>query len=303
MTDFLARWGAYQRERFPILAHGPLVLAFSLCAVCFSALLRGGGFPAWPTVVVAFVSSLISFLHLRLADEFKDFEDDARFRPYRPVPRGLVTLRQLGVLWVASGAVQLVLAIWLDARLLAPLLVTWGYLALMSREFFCRRWLKAHPFTYMWSHMFIMPLIDFYATACDWMVADGRPPGGLVWFVVVSFFNGFVIEIGRKIRAPKDEEVGVETYSALWGRSGALRAWWTALGLTAASAAVVAAWIGFLWPVVAALGVVFAAALGAGVRFLRTPRSGKIFEALAGVWTLVLYVSLGVVPMVWRLVT
>jgi 4-hydroxybenzoate polyprenyltransferase len=194
----LARWWVYQRERFPLVAHGILILAFSLCAVCFSALRRGAaGFPAWPVIVVAFVSSLISFLHLRLADEFKDYEEDARYRPYRPVPRGLVSLRELGMVWAGTGVLQLLLALRLDVRLAPILLGTWIYLALMSREFFCKTWLKAHPFTYMWSHMFIMPLIDFYATACDWMTATGRPPAGLFWFVLVSFLNGFVIEIGR----------------------------------------------------------------------------------------------------------
>ena len=35
------RWWIYQKERFPLLAHGPLIFAFSACAVAFSSLLRG----------------------------------------------------------------------------------------------------------------------------------------------------------------------------------------------------------------------------------------------------------------------
>lgn len=296
------RWWVYQRERFPVVAHGVLILAFSLCAVCFSALLRGvEHFPAWPVIAVAFGSSFLSFLHLRLADEFKDFEDDARWRPYRPVPRGLVTLRELGVVWGLTGVMQLGLALWLDARLAPLLLVTWLYLGLMSREFFCKAWLKAHPFTYMWTHMFIMPLIDFYATACDWLPTAGRPPAGLMWFVLVSFLNGFVIEIGRKIRAPGDEEQGVETYSVLWGRGRAVRGWLLAMGLTGAAAVVAAAQIGFAGPVAGGLGAVWAAAIVVGVRFLRGQRSGKVCEALAGIWTLCLYLLLGVVPLAWRM--
>jgi 4-hydroxybenzoate polyprenyltransferase len=84
---------------------------------------------------------------LRLADEFKDFEEDARFRPYHPVPRGLVSLRELGWLWVLTGLAQAGLAVWLHPGLLGVLLITWTYLALMSREFFCRSWLKARPLT------------------------------------------------------------------------------------------------------------------------------------------------------------
>jgi 4-hydroxybenzoate polyprenyltransferase len=298
----MARWWVYQRERFPVVAHGVLILAFSLCAVCFSALLRGANhFPAWPVIVVAFCSSFFSFLHLRLADEFKDYDEDARYRPYRPVPRGLVSLRELGVVWVITGLLQMALALWLNPRLAPLLLVTWVYLALMSREFFCKAWLKAHPFTYMWTHMFIMPLIDFYATACDWMTTTGRAPQGLLWFVLVSFLNGFIIEIGRKIRAPEHEETGVETYSVLWGRAKAVRAWIFAMSLTAA-AALMAAWqIRFVVPVVVVLGSILAAAIFVGVKFLRAPKNGKIFETLSGLWTLGLYLMLGVVPMVVRI--
>ena len=54
--------------------------------------------------------------------------------------------------------------------------------------------------TYLLSHMLIMPLIDFYATACDWVPAAGHPPRHLFAFVIVSFCNDVVIEIGRKIR-------------------------------------------------------------------------------------------------------
>ena len=144
----LARWWIYQRERFPLLAHGPLVLAFSSSAVCFSALLRGGPRPAWSSFAVAFGTCLFFFLQLRLADEFKDFEEDSRYRPYRPVPRGLIKLRELGWLWVATGILQLLLALWLAPWLLLVLLAGWTYLALMSVEFFARDWLKARAYLY-----------------------------------------------------------------------------------------------------------------------------------------------------------
>lgn len=298
----IGRWWTYQRERFPIVAHGVLIMAFSLCAVCFSALLRGADhFPAWQVIAVAFCSSFISFLHLRLADEFKDFDEDSRYRPYRPVPRGLVSLRELGVVWVITGLLQMLLAFWLNPRLAPLLLITWIYLALMSREFFCKAWLKAHPFTYMWTHMFIMPLIDFYATACDWLPTNGRAPSGLMWFVLVSFLNGFIIEIGRKIRAPKDEEKGVETYSFLWGRAKAVQGWLLAMSLTGAAAIVAASQIRFAMPVLAVLGTLLVVAAVIGVRFVGSPRNGKPFEILSGLWTLCLYLMLGAVPMVGRM--
>jgi len=299
------RWWVYQRERFPVLAHGPLVLAFSSSAVCFSHLLRcRSDWPAWLGLGVAFVTCLLFFLGLRIADEFKDIEEDTKFRPYRPVPRGLVTLRELGWIGAGAAAVQLALAASLAPRLIVILFAGWLYLALMSNEFFVRDWLKARPVTYLWTHMFIMPIVDFYATACDWVPAGGKLPPGLFWFLAASFCNGIVIEIGRKIRAPADEENGVQTYSFLWGRSAAVLAWLGMMLATAACATVAAVRIGFAIPVAAATGMIFLIGLAAGANFLRSPRpgGGRRFELLAGVWTLVLYLSLGIIPLTWRLI-
>ena len=223
------RWVVYQRERFPLAAHSLLVAAFSGSAVCFSSLLRGHvDLPSARVLIVAFVTSLLFFLQLRIADEFKDAGADARFRPYRPVPRGLVTLRELAAIGIAGAALQFLLALWLHPPLVWLLLVAWSYLALMTREFFAARWLGRHPVAYMTSHMVILPIVDLYATACDWRSAGLYiPPAGLVWFLVVSYLNGIVIEIGRKTRVPEDEEPGVDTYSALWGSRGAVHASFT----------------------------------------------------------------------------
>lgn len=296
----MTRWRIYLRERFPLAGHAPLVAAFSLSAVSVSRLLRGErGLPGSAAVAVAFVVALLFFFQLRVADEFKDADDDRRYRPYRPVPRGLVTLAELGCLGVASAVVQLAVALALAPRLIMPLAFAWAYLGLMTREFFAPAWLKARPIAYMASHMAIIPLIDLFATSCDWLVA-GRtwPPHGLAWFLLASYANGVVVEIGRKTRAPKDEEPGVETYSALWGRSAAVRAWLAAIGATALCAWQTARQIGIAWPFGWLLAALIVGCLVVAVTFLRSSRAGagKRLEIMSGVWTLLMYLGLGAVP-------
>jgi 4-hydroxybenzoate polyprenyltransferase len=300
----LGRWWVYQRERFPVAGHGLLIGAFSVSAVCFSMMLRGA--IAWPdprTVVVAWATAFLFFLQLRIADEFKDFEEDARYRPYRAVPRGLVSLRELGGAGAAAAVLQLGLALWLLPALAVVLAVVWVYLVLMSKEFFAPGWLKARPVVYMLSHMAIVPMIDFYATATDWLPTQGAPPAGLFWFVATSYFNGLVIEIGRKIRSPEDEEVGVNTYSALWGRRTAVAAWLGAMTATAACAVLGARAINSAGPVAAWLVLLLGAAAVVAWRFLARQRkgAGKRVEILSGLWTLGMYLSLGAAPLLWRL--
>lgn len=314
------RWWIYQKERFPVFAHGPLILCFSASAMTFSMLLHGDALPRgaegagnpaaaavarhWlPSLAMAFVTCFLFFLQLRIADEFKDFEEDTRYRPYRPVPRGLVRLRELGLVFAGGALAQLALALWLEPRLVILLGIAWAYLALMSVEFFARDWLVARPVTYLWTHMLIMPLVDLYATACHWLVAGHSLHPGLRWFLAVSFLNGVAIEMGRKLRASPDEEEGVRTYTALWGACRAPWIWVAVLAATGVCAAVAARGIDFAMPVAAALGTAWLGAVALALLVMQAPHqpgSGKRFETFTGLWTLALYLLLGPVPLLQR---
>jgi 4-hydroxybenzoate polyprenyltransferase len=294
------RLWVYQAERFPVIKHGLLIAAFSSCGICLSTLLRHD--PHWPapkTFVVGFVVLFGLFLHLRIVDEFKDADVDARYRPTRPVPRGLIRLNTLKWVAVATAAVQVVACLWLYLPLVLLLAMVWGYMALMSAEFFVPKWLKAQPVVYLLSHMLIMPLVDVWVSACDWLPATGHPPQGLGWFLALSYCNGIVLEIGRKTWAPTMERPGVDTYSALWGLRSALGVWAAALLAAIGFAAALSRLTGAL-PVIA---VASAAAAGlAGwlvVRLWRRPSEGlaKALDALSGVWVLICYLGLGAVSL------
>jgi hypothetical protein len=295
------RWWIYQKERFPLAAYAPLIAAFSYAAVGYSTLARGSGNPpGWRQAAVAFVTSLLFFLQLRLADEFKDFEDDLHYRAYRPVQRGLVKLRELA--WIAAGcaALQLLLALWLSVRLLPILGIAWTYVLLMSKEFFVASWLKRHALVYMLTHMVITPLIFLYASACDWITAGyTHPSTGLLWMLAVGYFNGMVVEIGRKIRTPEDEETGVETYSFLWGRRNAVLAWLGVTAITAGFAYVPAREIHITRIAVSVLAPTFLVCALVAAAFLANSKKGqgKWIEGMSGLWALLTYVSLGPLPL------
>jgi 4-hydroxybenzoate polyprenyltransferase len=72
-------------------------------AVCLSALLRGAAPNVAGASVVAVLVLFGLFFQLRVADEHKDNEDDTKYRPERPVPRGLVTLGELRVVAIGVG--------------------------------------------------------------------------------------------------------------------------------------------------------------------------------------------------------
>jgi len=291
------RWWIYQRERFPILLHGLLIFVFSFAAVGYGHVVAGHqDSPDVIAVLISFIGSFITFALLRIADEFKDYEDDARYRPYRAVPRGLVQLSELGMIGALLAALQLGIAFSFSARLVLLLLAVWIYFLLMSKEFFVPRWLKARPMVYLFSHMLIMPLIALYASAPGW-IDNNKVPSGLSTLLILTFFIGMVGEIGRKIRTPANEETGVETYSKLWGRGRALGLWLILLLTSGVFALQAADNIGSIWPLAIGLSVLFPVALIYACRLMSNPqtRDSKTVELVSGLWALIIYSGLAAI--------
>jgi 4-hydroxybenzoate polyprenyltransferase len=293
----LERWIIYQKERFPLLKNGLLISVFSSSGVIYSALLTQEK-PQFLSIIIAFVTTFCFFLLMRIADEFKDYEDDLKYRPYRPVPQGLVTLKELGYLGFFCLIIQLGATLFLAPSLTLLLLGIWLYFGLMCREFFNKTWLKQHPLIYLSSHIVIVPLINLYGTACDWWVNDRVFSSNLIWFLVASLGGGLLIEIGRKIRSPDQEELGVETYTFLWGKTIAILVWLGCLILTIIPALIASFLIGFNQTfIILSLGLLLIASWSSYQFWQQpTPETAKPIEAVSALAVLITYLSLGILP-------
>lgn len=299
----LTRLYQYQKERFPLAVHGLLIMAFSFSAIGYSRQLRHApGFIPLPGFLLCVLSNLTLFFLLRVADEHKDEHDDARNRAYLPVPRGLVSLRELRATAFPVLGLALALNGWFLPPVLPFYLLALAYLLLMRFEFFAASWLRRHLTPYMLSHMLIIPLADIYASSYDWRLDGAEPQPGLLLFFGVSYCNGIVLEIARKLRAPEAEEPGVDSYTRLWGFRGALLIWLAVLTLNCAlaAAAVLAAGSGASAAVLAGC---YLLALIPWFRFLRRPtaKASKLLEAVSLIWALVMYLTIGGIPQLLRL--
>lgn len=212
----------YCHERFPLASYGLATVLFSVAGITLSTVLRleyRGAQIAdllhWGKLIGASLTIFALFFQLRVADEHKDEENDALYLPSRPVPRGLITLPQLSAVAILLALLQLTICAMAGPVVLLILLATWFYLYLMSNEFFCPVYLKARPVAYMVSHMFIMLFCDLLITSFDF--SHGTFDWRLIYFFVASFFNGMVMELGRKIFDAKLEVPGIVSYSRLLG--------------------------------------------------------------------------------------
>lgn len=291
----------YQKERFPFVGHGLLISVFSFSAISFARLSAGkeGFIPLDRYVGVAIMCFLL-FLLLRIADEFKDAEDDKKFRSHLPVPRGLIRLSELKALAIVTLVIQLLLQLLLFPKMIVLYLVVLIYLALMTKEFFIPEWLKKQQVAYVASHMLIIPLVDIYASGADWFLEGSAAPFGLVYFFGVSFLNGVVLEVGRKIRVPEDESEGVNTYSSMLGPKKASILWIGFLGFTLvlsllAYQTVDSSQIGKM-----VLFIAFGLCVLPAVLFLFQSKRfwAKAIEISSALWTLIMYLTLGAIPMI-----
>jgi hypothetical protein len=303
-SSFLKRFYLYQKERFPIAGYAVLVGAFSFSAIAYSRICRGAaGFVDWKIYLVGIFITITLFLLVRIFDEFKDAEDDAKYRKDLPVPRGLVSLRELAIVGTIIVALQIAVNLIFFPKMLIIYFIIIGYLCLMGKEFFIAEWLKKHQFWYVTSHMFIIPLIDIYASGLDWLLNGVSAPAGLLFFFAVSYMNGIVLEIGRKIRTPEKEANGVLTYSSMLGVNRAVTLWLFILLITLSLSIAACVFAGYGMTAFIVLGAVFVLCSLPAFLFLKnkTHKLSKMIEYASALWTIAMYLTLGGGPMISKL--
>jgi hypothetical protein len=282
----LTRFWRYQSERFPLVRHGLLVLATTALALLY---LRQP-FTAGGLLAASFVG-LGLFWQLRVLDEFKDWAEDSAHRPYRPVPRGLVTLRELALVAGLVAVGQLTLVLTLAAPAAWALALAWGFMALTAVEFGLHDWLATRPLATLLSHAPITGLVQVAALSVVWGSQQPWPLLALAWLAASATAGGLVLELGRKIRAPADEEAGVVTYSVAWGQRGASLAW--LMATTVASAVVLLAtlgrWQGGLLPALLALLALVSGLVGYHYALTEKRQYAKWFEPLSALWALAVF--------------
>ena len=304
-AGLLARLWVYQKERFPLGQTAILVGFFTAATLSVSAQLADRSQPALWTFAAVWISVLVIFFQMRACDEYKDLETDQRYRPERAIPRGLVSLKTIILVAILASIIATALTASVSIYLLLPLGFVWIWLFIMTKEFWVAGWLTARPFLYLVSHMAIMPIIDFYISAAEWMDYEHHPPDGLWVFLVLSFLNGCVLEFGRKIWSPENEREGVATYSRLLGPEKAVWIWTGFCALATVFLIIVALkleaglWVGI--PSVLALIVV----LHTARHFSRNPTQAlqKKIETIAGLWVVMCYGLAGFMPLLKAWVT
>lgn len=224
--NFFKKWYTYQKERFPVLAFGSYVFAIAFATYCFSnsefnkVYPLGTSFFDWKIILTMFVLGLLQFLMVRIIDEFKDYEEDCKYRPYRPVPRGLITLKELKVLFIICAILQIAITAIVNKYALKFLVLLWIVFYLMTKGFFIKKVLDKHILLEVTFDEIMMPVLVIFLS---------KFPNGRIFltnryflFLFMTYVVSWIIEIARKVRCKEDEEEGVRTYTAVFGINKAM---------------------------------------------------------------------------------
>ena len=246
--NFLKKLYTYQKERFPVLTFSLYIFCIAFATFCITNYWGNinynnpieklkrfyYGVRTEPYVIdyyrliPMFIVAFLQFLMIRIVDEFKDYEEDCKYRPYRPVPRGLITLKELKKLFIICAIIQFVITYIFEPRAIFPLLIVWIFFAIMSKGFFIKKFLDKHILLEVALDELLMPILAWYLS----YFASYTIPINIInsyvnyldigIFLLMTYIVSWIVEVARKIRSQEDEEEGVKTYTAVFGIGGAI---------------------------------------------------------------------------------
>jgi hypothetical protein len=218
MTTFLttiSNFYSYQKERFPVIVLG---LSFIPAILSSGAVVTGS--ISTEFVLLALTISLAYLLHVRIIDEFRDYEHDLKHHKDRPLSIGAITLNDLRVIdWIAIVAVIL-LSFYssLQALLIAVVMLCYSFLA--RNEFFLGLKFRKHFYLYNAVNLVQMLLLQMlvYTLASETFVFTSII---LIHFLFTAT-GTIIFEFLRKVKSPGRDGTGQDTYTWFLGISNAL---------------------------------------------------------------------------------
>ena len=336
IIQYIKNFKIYLNERFPLGKNSFFVLIFTLSGYIYAGLLYNSKIiksilskevnrvpllwdkeinkvpMIWYKLLPLFIIIFMFFFQLRITDEFKDYEEDLKYRPYRPVQRGIISLKALGKIGIATIIIQIILAHVINSKLIYFMLLVWIYMFLMTKEFFIKNWLTERILIYALSHVVIMIFITLVILKGTGYILESHFLEtlylsleryeknifiGLIPLFALNYLNGIVLEIGRKTRKANEEEYGVQTYSKLWGRKKsvfilcilyAIEYILVLLGLSNM-------YKEFFLTGTLILTITLVISIYFMIKFLKKDLTGKIPENISGIWILISSMNMGLI--------
>jgi 4-hydroxybenzoate polyprenyltransferase len=190
---------------FLLLSH-PIPVLFHIIAVSIFALLAAWPHFVWSVIILVIAAHAAMQISIAMLNDYCDREHDAKGKPEKPIPRGLILPREA----LIAGLLMIVIMV----VLLTPLprlafIVSLCYLALGQAY---NLGLKSTPLSGI-VFALAMPLIPLYAFA-----GVGHIPPIIYWFVPAGFMLGIALNLANSlIDLEEDAAQGLRTLAVVLG--------------------------------------------------------------------------------------
>lgn len=218
----MKNWWQFCKERFHPLSHLIMIAVFVSAHIL---LMKRNYLTFFPVhnMVLLFIAVTFFYFKLRLYDEIKDYELDCEINPHRPLPRGLLKRRDMynGMVFCILAEVVIFASRSMDA--LWAIAIAILYSLIMYKEFFIREKIRPHLTTYALVHTVVTILlsISIFSYISGMSFSQLIAERTILYFALANWFLFNLFEFGRKSYAPEEERPGVDTYSSLFGKTGA----------------------------------------------------------------------------------
>lgn len=190
---------------FVLLSH-PIPVLFHIIAVTIFTLVAAWPQFVWSVIVFVIAAHAAMQVSIAMLNDYCDREHDAKGKPEKPIPRGLVRPREALIAGLLMIFIMLVLLIPLP-RL--ALIVSLCYLALGQAY---NLGLKSTPLSGI-VFALAMPLIPLYAFA-----GVGHIPSIIYWLVPAGFLLGIALNLANSlIDLEEDAAQGLRTLAVVLG--------------------------------------------------------------------------------------
>lgn len=283
------RFVQFLQERFPLTSHLPWILCFYCANVAVG--LSGQALDA-RQFSCGLIVVLLFFLRLRLFDEIKDLDYDRKYNAERPLVRGLLSEREVKQIITFVLFIEIILTIIVAPQALGFYLLAMLYSLLMFKEFFIGSIIRPYLTTYAIMHTVVAAFLGLLVMAfTNGAIFSGDYKTGIVFGLINwALFN--IFEFSRKTFALQEERQGVDSYSSLFGRFGAVALTLSQVVLLLAVLFVMSfkqfSDFVLLTQLILALILLLA---GIFYLFVGTLKSAKVYRLVAGLYLLLVYSS------------
>lgn len=286
VTKYLWSWVIFIWERFNPATHLAMIILFCAGTATLAEVSETA------SIVNATILATLFFFRLRLFDEIKDYETDMQINPNRPLPRGLLDVFDLKIVlclslvleaYIVKDFMPAAMRCWIIA-------VLWSFF--MYKEFFIPDLIRPYLTTYATSHTLVTLPLTLALIAG--MTGDDQIQTVDMWAALGAWLIFNIFELGRKTFQKKEERKGVESYSLIWGRFGAvalvlIHAILVAYAFSQASDIEIV-------PATMGACVAFLVVISCFYLFIKKKWTGSLYRAASSAFILLVYGALALLP-------